>query len=70
MVRWFRNNKLVGLNKLNYMIVGIIISFTLAGIISIFWVRGIDYMKKNYPDYKGEDFLNWDKDEEDENNIY
>jgi hypothetical protein len=33
-------------------------------------IKGIDYMKKNYPDYKGEDFLNWDKDEEDENNIY
>ena len=21
------------------------------------WVRGIDYMKENHPDYKGEDFL-------------
>jgi hypothetical protein len=21
------------------------------------WVSGIDYMKENYPDYKGEDFL-------------
>jgi hypothetical protein len=51
-------------------VIGIGISFILAGIISIFWVRGIDYMKTNYPDYKGEDFLNWDKDEEDENNIY
>ena len=26
-------------------------------IISYFWVQGIDYMKKNHPDYKGEDFL-------------
>jgi len=25
------------------------------------WVRGIDNMHKNYPDYKGEDFLNWEK---------
>ena len=24
------------------------------------WVKGIDYMKENHPDYKGEDFLNWD----------
>lgn len=24
------------------------------------WVGGIDYMIKNHPDYKGEDFLNWD----------
>ncbi len=22
------------------------------------WVRGIDYMKENHPDYEGEDFLN------------
>jgi hypothetical protein len=21
------------------------------------WVKGIDYMKENHPDYKGEDFL-------------
>jgi hypothetical protein len=26
-------------------------------------VRGIDNMKKNHPDYKGEDFLNWEDDE-------
>jgi len=32
------------------------------GILSILWVRGIDYMKKNHPDYKGEDFLNWKDD--------
>ncbi len=36
------------------------ISFGLAAVIAFFWVRGIDNMKKNYPDYKGEDFLNWD----------
>jgi hypothetical protein len=24
------------------------------------WVSGIDNMKKNHPDYKGDDFLNWD----------
>jgi hypothetical protein len=27
----------------------------LAAIVSFFWVRGIDYMKENHPDYKGED---------------
>lgn len=27
------------------------------------WVGGIDYMMKNHPDYKGEDFLNWTEDE-------
>jgi hypothetical protein len=36
------------------------------------WVRGIDYMKDNHPDYKGEDFLQtssgrdlWDEYDED-----
>ena len=38
--------------------IGCIILFVT--IISFFWVRGIDYMKENHPDYKGEDFLNWD----------
>ena len=33
------------------------------GIISYLWVRGIDYMKENHPDYKGDDFLNWDEDD-------
>ncbi len=47
-------------------IVGIGCSFVLAAIVSFFWVRGIDYMHKNHPDYKGEDFLNW-SDEDNEN---
>lgn len=25
------------------------------------WAGGIDYMMKNHPDYKGEDFLNEDE---------
>lgn len=55
----------------SYFIVGIII-FSFSALISFFWVRGIDHMQKNYPDYKGDDFLNWgdDKDnEEDKNQI-
>jgi hypothetical protein len=39
------------------LVIGIII--LLSGIVSILWVRGIDYMHTNHPDYKGEDFLNW-----------
>lgn len=35
--------------------------FSIAGIVTWFWVRGIDYMKENHPDYKGEDLF----DEED-----
>jgi hypothetical protein len=44
-------------------LVGIGCSFTLAAIVAFFWVRGIDYMKQNHPDYKGEDFLNWDEED-------
>ena len=32
------------------------------------WVRGINNMKDNHPDYKGEDFLDWGDDEEDKDN--
>lgn len=47
----------------------IIISFSFAALISFFWVRGIDYMQKNHPDYRGEDFLNWgNEDNEDDKN--
>lgn len=44
-------------------VIGIGFSFILAAIVSYFWVRGIDYMKENHPDYKGDDFLNWDEDD-------
>ena len=47
-----------------------LIIFGVSSIISYLWVRGIDNMKKNHPNYKGDDFLNWDKDEDDENYVY
>lgn len=31
------------------------------------WVGGIDYMNKHYKDYKGEDFLNWKNNKENDN---
>jgi len=36
------------------------------------WAGGIDYMSKNYPNYKGEDFLNWggESDEWDDNQVH
>ena len=39
-----------------------LLMFVVVAIISYFWVRGIDYMKENHPDYKGEDFLDDDLD--------
>ena len=47
------------------LIIGIGGSFVLAIMVATFWVRGIDYMKTNHPDYKGEDLF----DEEDKNNV-
>jgi len=37
------------------MLIGTIISVAL--LIAILWVRGIDKMSKEHPDYKGEDFI-------------
>lgn len=41
--------------------------FVVVGFISWRWVEGIDYMQKNHPDYKGDDFLNWGDDVDNEN---
>lgn len=35
-----------------------LIGVILLMIVSYFWVKGIDYMQENHPDYKGEDFFN------------
>lgn len=43
---------------INLLVFSVILVVT--AIISWSWVRGIDYMKKNHPDYKGEDFLDWE----------
>ena len=42
--------------------------FILIGFISWRWVVGIDYMQKNHPDYKGEDFLDWGNNKEENEN--
>jgi hypothetical protein len=38
----------------------IIFVIVLSILIAWLWVRGIDHMEENHPDYKGEDFLKWD----------
>jgi len=43
------------------MIITILFTVMVAGIISLIWVRGIDYMMTNHKDYKGEDLFNEDK---------
>jgi len=37
------------------------------GIISYLWVRGIDNMKKNHPDYKGDDLFGKFEDDDKDN---
>lgn len=34
----------------------------IVSIIVILWIRGIDYMHKRHPNYKAEEFLNWEED--------
>ena len=43
--------------------IAILIVIGIAALISWVWVKGIDNMKKNHPDYKGKDFLDWEDDE-------
>ena len=45
-----------------------VLMFVVVSIISYFWVRGIDYMKENHPDYKGDDLFG-EFDENDKDNI-
>jgi len=47
------------------MIVSTILIFFVTLFITILWVRGIDFMKENHPDYRGEDLF----DEEDDINV-
>jgi hypothetical protein len=42
--------------------IGVILIFT--GMISVLWVRGIDYMDKNHPDYKGYDLFDEEEKED------
>jgi hypothetical protein len=41
------------------MTVLLIVLFLALVLLSWAWVKGIDYMKENHPDYKGEDFLDF-----------
>ena len=44
--------------------VGLIITISIAVVIAVAWASGISNMKEKHPNYKGEDFLNWDWDED------
>jgi hypothetical protein len=49
-----------------HLVVFLVICISISPLIYL-WVKGIDYMHRNHPDYKGDDFLNWGEDDENEN---
>ena len=50
------------------MFIVIIAIVSISTLIAWRWAVGIDYMHRNHPDYKGEDFLNWGDDKEENDN--
>lgn len=44
------------------MVISLVIVLGITFVIAVLWARGIDNAQKNYPDYKGEDFLNEEED--------
>jgi hypothetical protein len=50
------------------MLIVTILMVSFIALLAWAWVRGINNMKDNHPDYKGEDFLDWGDDEEDKDN--
>jgi hypothetical protein len=47
-----------------------LLMFIVVLVISILWVNAITNMQKNHPDYKGEDWLNWDEDDKLDVNLW
>ena len=45
------------------ILVGVVCVLLMVLPVTYLWITGIDYMMKNHPDYKGDDFLNWESDE-------
>jgi len=42
------------------LLISILIVTSISTFIAVFWVRGINQMHENYPDYKGEDLFDED----------
>lgn len=53
---------------INNVVIVALVVFPAVGYLCWMWVRGIDYMQENHPDYKGNDLFG-DFDEEDKNQI-
>lgn len=55
--------------KKTFMIGIFLFILALSASIAWLWAGGIDYMAKYHPEYKGEDWLSWDIDEQDKEQI-
>jgi hypothetical protein len=47
-----------------------LLMFIVVVVVSILWVNAITNMQKNHPDYKGEDWLDWDEDDKLDINLW
>jgi hypothetical protein len=47
-----------------------LLMFIVVLVISILWVNAITNMQKNHPDYKGEDWLDWNEDDKLDINLW
>ena len=47
-----------------------LLMFIVVVIVSILWVNAITNMQKNHPDYKGEDWLDWDENDKLDINLW
>jgi len=54
----------IRIKKIYNMWIIYLVMFVISGIISYLWAIGIDKMKDKHPDYKGDDFLNFEEDED------
>ena len=54
----------IKIKKIYNMWIIYLVMFVISGIISYLWTIGIDKMKDKHPDYKGDDFLNFEEDED------
>ncbi len=47
-----------------------LLMFIVVAVISILWVNSITNMHEKHPDYKGEDWLNWDENDKLDINLW
>jgi len=45
------------------ILVGVLCVMLMVTPIVVLWIIGIDHMQNNHPDYKADDFLNWESSE-------